>query len=652
MPPRQDFNVKITKKRASSKGYATSLRETNTTPETRQLKGQGTSDEYKSWYALPPEKVGAAVSMVIERIDTNNYEERNRFMRYARLYGNYEALGWSALSAANRTDSTNNKPTFNVIQSSIDTVNSKVARDNPAPYFITSGADYFDKLKAEKSTQFVQGIFQQANVYEVANNDVFRDGCVYGLGGLQFWHNERTNKIECDWVFIDEVKIDRYDGSKGKPRSMHRTHLEPKEMLQARYKDDERALEIIDRVTTTRPFMFRGMQDSVVDMVLWSESWHLPNGAEPGRYVVTITDEALTDKEYKADYFPFAWFRWMKKPVGFWGRGITDEIISGQIEINKILLFIQQCQELQASPVILAEKGSQIAKDAILSNNIARLIEFKGTPPTFLSPTGTNPEIYQHLQWWITNCYGKVGISQATAAGQKQPGVNSAIAMRTMVDVESSRFIQCSKNWEAFFVDCAEIVVKLGKLAYEKDPNFSVDYVDKKSKILKTIPWAKINLPDDAFVIKCDTVSGFPSTAAGRIQTVTDFISNHFISQERGMELLNIDPDLEDEVKLATSSLRLCEKALAEMVEDNKYTHPEKYMNLKLALAVSCATYNQLQVDGCPDQRLQLVRQWIDELCTLLGAPDPQIAAIQQLFTPAPQAPAAPTAPQAGLQAA
>ena len=118
------------------------------------------------------------------------------------------------------------------------------------------------------------------------------------------------------------------------------------------------------------------------------------------------------------------------------------------------------------------------------------------------------------------------------------------------------------------------------------------------------------------------------------------------------MELLNIDPDLEDEVKLATSSLRLCEKALAEMVEDNKYTHPEMYMNLKLALQVSVATYNQLQVDGCPDERLELVRQWVGELCTLQGAPDPQIAMIQQLFAPAPQAPPAPTAPQAGLQAA
>jgi hypothetical protein len=230
--------------------------------------------------------------------------------------------------------------------------------------------------------------------------------------------------------------------------------------------------------------------------------------------------------------------------------------------------------------------------------------------------------------------------------------VNSAIAMRTMVDIESSRFIQVSKNWEKFFVDCAEIVVRLGKKAYEKDSDYSVTYTDKRNKFIKSIPWSKIAAANDIFTIKCDTVSGFPATAAGRIQTVTDFISNHYISFERGMELLNIDPDLQDEIELATSSLRNCERCLSTMVEEGTYEHPEKYLNQKLSLAVSAATYNQLQIDHCPEDRLQLVRQWIDEICSNLGAQDPQLTLIQSLFNAPAAAPPAATAPQAGLQPA
>ena len=658
---RRDFTLKTTKTATKSKA-GTSLHETNVEPERRyrDLSGRD-ADAWKDWWNLPPEKIGGAIAQLVDRIDTNNYEERNRFMRYARLYGNYEALGWAGLSAANRSDQSNNKPVFNIVQSSVDTVNSKIARDNPAPYFITSGADYFDKLKAEKQTQFTIGIFQEMGLYDIANNKVFRDGSTYGLGGIEFDLCPRTNRIKGDWVFIDELKVDRYDGAKGKPRSMHRVIMLQHELLTNRYKDDPEKLAIIEESIQSRPLIFKG-QDSVVEFAVIRKSWHLAIGKEgddnyePGRYVETMDDKVLEDREYKYDAFPFAFFRWMEKVAGFVGRGIPEEILSGQLEINKILMFIQQCQELQASPLILVDTTSEVAEDTLLSNNIARMVKWRGgngaSPPAFISPQSTGPEIYQHLQWWITNCYGKVGISATSAQGTKQPGVNSAIAMRTQVDIESSRFIQVSKNWEKFFVDCAEIVVRLGKEAYAKDENFSVTYTDKRNKFIKSIPWSKIDADNDVFTIKCDTVSGFPATAAGRIQTVTDFISNHYISFERGMELLNIDPDLQDEIELATSSLRNCERCLSTMVEEGDYEHPEKYMNLKLALAVSAATYEQLQIDRCPEDRLQLVRQWIDELCTMLGAPDPQLIMLQQMFNPPPQAAPPATVPQAGLQPA
>jgi hypothetical protein len=601
----------------------------------------------QNWYMLPEEKIAGAIQQVVQRIDDNNYDLRERFMRYARLYGNYESLGWVSLSGANRAEQTNNRPVFNIIQSCIDTVNSKVARDNPSPYFITSGADYFDKLKAEKMTQFVQGIFQESKLYEISNNKVFRDACVYGLGGLQFALNPVSNKIECEWVFIDEMKIDQYDAQKDRPLNMHRCKMIHKEKLLEMYPDKE---EIINEIETTHPHYFKN-RETVVDLVVITESWHLRVGDKPGRHTVTLLDDVLLDEEYDEDWFPFAFFNYYEKPVGMFGRGITEAILSGQVEINKILLFIQQCQELQASPIIIVDSASQISEDVILSNNIARMIPIRsGTmPPQFISPQACSPEVYQHLKDWMMWCYQEVGISQTSAGGTKQAGVNSAIAMRTMVDIESSRFIQVSKNWEQFYVDCAEICVQLGKRAYENDPEFHVSYIDKKSKILKDLPWKKINLPDDMFVIRCDTISGFPSSAAGRIQTITDFISNQFITKERGLELLGMDPDLDDEIKLQTSSLRLTEKCLCDMVEEGIYNHPEKYLNLKLSLSVSVATYNQLVIDKCPEERLQLVRQWVDELVTKLTGVDVAVQALQSVFQPTQPAP---QQAQAGLQPA
>jgi hypothetical protein len=611
----------------------------------RNVSGTRTlSDEMQYWWEQPTDKIGGAIAQVVQRIDDINYEYRDRFMRYARLYGNYEALGWANLSNVNRTDQSNNRPVYNIIQSAIDTINSKIARDNPAPYFITNGADYFDKLKAEKMTNFIQGLFQQMKLYDIANNKVFRDACVYGLGCVQFNLNKQTNKIEAEWVFIDELKIDLYDAQKQQPRSIHRCKMVQKELLISQFPDKE---DVINDLTSSHPTYFRS-NDTVIDFVVTTESWHLSNNGKQGRHVIILADEVLVDEDYDCDWFPLAFYSFYEKPIGIYGRSITETILSGQIEINKILMFIQQCQELQASPVILVDSSSEVSEDVLLSNQIARMIPYRsGTnPPSFVSPQAASPEIYQHLKDWMTWCYQEAGISQTSAGGTKQPGVNSAVAMRTMVDIESSRFIQCSKNWEQFFVHCAEICVKLGKIAYEKDPSFSVQYVNKKSKILKDLPWSKINLPDDSFVIRCDTISSFPQSAAGRIQTITDFISNNWMSKERGMELLQLDPDLEDEVKLATSSLLLCEKLLCQMVEEGIYEHPEPFINLQLVLGVSQNTYNLLKQQDCPEERLELVRQWIQEIATLLTGQDPTVQLLQQTFQPPQQTP--PT-PQAGI---
>lgn len=609
----------------------------------RRLKLTGVnaiSDDMRQWWDKPEDQIAGCIASLVHRIDRNNVEYRERFMRFARLYGNYEALGFANLTSTNTFQNTNNLPVYNIIQSAVDVVNSKICRDNPAPYFITSGANYFDKLKAEKMTQFTQGCFQQMDLYEKANNKVFRDASVYGLGALHFFYNQQKKRLDCEWVFIDELKIDLYDAQKGEPRSIHKCRMINKELLMSMFPDKQTE---INETTTGHPTLFRS-NETVIDYVVYTESWHLASGDHKGRHVISLTDKVLLDEEWDHDWFPIVFFQYYQKPVGLYGRGITESIISGQVEINKILFFIQQCQELQATPLIVTDGDSQISPITLLNNRIARQVKIKsGTmAPQFISPSSTGSEIYQHLKDWMSWCYAEVGISQTAVSGQKQAGVNSAVAMRTMVDIESSRFIQVSKNWERFFVRCAETCVKLGKIVYRKDNKFSVKYVDKKSKIIKEIAWDKINLPEDAFVIKCDTVSSFPQSAAGRIQTITDYISNQYISKERGMEMLNLDPDLEDEVKLQTSTLRLTEKLLADMVEDNKYQHPEPYLNLKLSLSICQSWYNQLKIDECPESRLKLVRQFISEIITLLTGKDPISQMLQMALQPTPTVPIAP----------
>ncbi len=570
------------------------------------------------------------------------------------MYGNLSA--WGATTANSNfgydSDVSTNLPSYNVVQSSIDTIAAKITKDNPKPVFLTTGAkDYFTKVKAEKQTQFIQGIFDNAKVYDKANNSVFRDGAIYGLGALLFRLCDETNLPECDWVFIDDIKIDRIDAMKKTPRSIHLCYVIQKELLETRYPD--KAVEL-GNLVSARPEWFRS-KETVVEVMIVTESWHLPNRDVPGRHVMCVEDVVLVDEEYKSDIFPVAFFSYYDAPAGMYGRGVAATLYDHQIEINKLLLTIQQCQELMAAPLILVPNTAQIAPDVLMSNNIARMVPYNASGPgqvQFITPTACDSAIYEWLKWWIASSYQEIGVSLTSVSGQKQAGINSAIAIRTMVDVESARYINVEKNWEKFFMDCAKICIALVEEAYKKDPNLKINYLDKKSRILKEIFYKDIKTDDLPYSIVIDTISSFPDTFAGRVQTATDFISNGWFNKETGLELIGMNnPDLYEEVKLQTSSLRLCEKRLSQMVEDGQYNHPEPYMDLQLAQRVSEMFYNQLIIDDCPEDRLQLVRQWIEEIITMQGISDPMTQKLQALYQPPPPAAPPPVAPQAGLNA-
>ena len=252
-----------------------------------------------------------------------------------------------------------------------------------------------------------------------------------------------------------------------------------------------------------------------------------------------------------------------------------------------------------------------------------------------------------HLKWWVDIAYQKSGVSQASSAGEKPAGVESAVAMREVADIETGRFALVALAWEQLFVDIARVMVDISRDLYlNKKDELSVSYVDSRNKRVSQIKWKDVDLEDNPFDISVFPVSNLPSSPTGRIQTISEYIQNQWISKERGMELMNLDPDLEGEVNIQTASLRLTEKWLSEMVEDGIYHRPEKFMNLPLVQSVSQGVYQQLLIDNCPDDRLDLVRRFIDETAGLISPPK------QQQPQASPQGPQAPqpqmTAPPQG----
>lgn len=566
------------------------------------------------WWIEPDDELYHSVQQTVTSIESQQSLLSNLRTIFARLYGNYEILGYPFQMFGGRNssnqNSSSNRIALNVIQSVIDTCSAKIAKDQPKMTFVTTGSnDYFLKLRATKLTKYMAGLFKQADVYKNSES-VFRDACITGIGFLKIF--EEDEQIKTEWCAIGEIVVDELDGIYQKPRSMHQRRLYSRDILKTRFPDKEDIINEAQAQTIGRLAL-----SSTTDLIKVTESWHLPSApkAKDGKHCITISSGTLFAEEYEKDYFPIVPFRWMQKPLSYQGRGIAEELLSIQTEINKLLTTIQRSIELAAVPMVFVPDGAKIATDHLLNNTIARMVSYAGPqPPTWLTPTAQNAEVYQHLQWLIQQAYQIVGITQTAASGQKPQGVESNVAIRTVQDIESSRFAMVALRWEEWFMQIAKIMVDMSRDLYMRNPDLNVTFVEKK--MLHEIRWKDVDL-DSPFDVQCFPTSQLPDSPAGRIETISEYIDKEWISKETGMTLLNLDPDLEGEVNRQTSSLRLVEKWISEMIEDGVYHKPEPFMNLSLTLNVAQGIYTQLQVDSCPEDKLELVRDFINDTIDL-----------------------------------
>ncbi|HAT67417.1 MAG TPA: hypothetical protein DCS66_22950 [Flavobacteriaceae bacterium] len=534
-------------------------------------------------------------------------------LRYARLYGNYEMSG---LNAANYTRietsyAVVNRVTLNIIQSMIDTVVSKITKNKPKATFLTSGGDFSLQSKAKKLTKFVDGQFENMDFYSKAVL-AFTDACIFGTGCIKFFI--KNGQLYAERVFIEEIKVDDIECYYAQPRQLHQEKYIHKDVLQQMFPKFVQEIEVASHLGAS------GQQNSYTgnlkDMVRVVESWHLPSGpkAKDGKHCICTSNATLFEEGYYKEYFPFVFFRWNVRPVGFFGQGLAEQLQGLQLEINKTLRTIQVSMHLVSIPKLLVEASSKIVSSH-LNNRIGGVIKYAGTPPTYAPLGGIPPELFSHVDNLLARAYEMAGISQLSAQSVKPAGLDSGKALRTFNDLETERFMSVAKRYEKTFLDAARIMIDLGKDIYEKNQDFDVKVSD--GKFVETIKWKDVNMDADKYMMQIFPTSSLSTTPAARLADVQDMVQAGFIDKEQAISLLDF-PDLESTMDLLTSDNKNLEKVIETMIHEGKYFPPEPYQNLENALRKVQQAYLMYRMRNAPEKRLELLRQYMEDCQALL----------------------------------
>jgi hypothetical protein len=595
------------------------------------------------WWTLKNhDEIAQAVCAVVQTLSQADSVRQSQMQTSARLYGNVSLMGLTGLTFARGQrgmPGTKERITYNVAQSGVDTITSKMVKNKPKPLFLTSGGDWKIQRRAQKLSKFIDGIFYENQAYDQGRM-AFRDSAVVGDGLVHVfnWHN----RVKFERVLAGEILVDEMEAIYGKPRQLHRTRNVDRAVLMDLFPEKKSVIQLANAARTET------QGQSVADQVSVIESWHLPSGpeAKDGLRVICLESGLLEKEEWSKDYFPFARLPWTPRLYGYWSQGGVEQVQSIQLEINKLLWVIQRSMHMAGTFKILAERGAKIVKEHF-NNDFGTVMEYTGVPPSYIIPPIVPPEIYQHLQTLKGQAFEVLGVSQLSATSQKPAGLNSGKALREFQDIESERFTAIGQQYESFYLELAKLSIDVVKEIFETEKSYEIKIPGKK--FLETIDWKDIELEEDEYVMKVFPVSSLPNEPAGRLQTIQEYIQAGFMTPRAGRRLLDF-PDLEQAETMANSKEDWLHEVLEKMLDEEEFFYqPEPDDDLALARELALEYIAFAKVTKVEDQLIQKLRDFLEEvkgMIALASAPQEPGVGPQANPMPTPQSDLVPNVPQ------
>jgi hypothetical protein len=551
---------------------------------------------------------------------------------------------------------------LNVTRNVVDAVTSRVfSKSEPKLTYVTEGGSFEKQDNAKKLELGVEGAFYNADGYDKFT-DCGRDGCVFGTGFTKQYadHDARKTRIE-RWMPW-EVIFDDGEVLYGEPRSLYTAryydkfrlkHLAEKGLMASEF-DLEDKINHILRLSGEKDEDAEFGYQQVALRVRVEEAWHRPSGmgATDGRHVIAVRGCTLLDESWDGGPpdrpWKFAFYRWSKPIVGFYGQGIVEIGQGIQAEINKLVRQIQNGHHLIQGHWLVEQNCKVVS--AHINNDLSTILKYQGIKPEYQAPAIISPEVYQHLWALVAKYYELSGVNQQTAQAQKPADLRSGEAQRVYADQQTETLLEKGKRFARYVRECGQLMVDAAKELADKGAYEVRAMADDG---FETIDWRDLDDPD-GYELRVHETSNMPGTPAGKIELANELLGIPGTDFD-GADVLEIIgmPDMLQKTREKQASRKLVEKRVSEMIRDGTPYEPHPLLNLVEAVAIAGQLCNLAELKDVPDDRLQLVRDFVTkatqmpEFVQQLQAQQQQQAAQQQPGQPGqpPQAGVAQAAP-------
>lgn len=596
------------------------------------LKGGSSQVTSMEWWAddLEDHDVSGRIGAVVRHIRQRTFWRRDMDLLHAGMYG-----GGAATAALNNDSrvSYSYEPMQmprNVCKQAVDTVQAKVAKHRPLPQVLTDRGNWKQQKRARKLTQYLEGVFHQTKFFEKHWPTLVRDAAVFGRGVVRPYRCGKKVKVER--VHPWELLVDDWDARYGEPRSIYHARTMDAGVAIAQFADDDETIasDIMSAAGTSPAdeFDWQTAIDSSVMRVRIVEAWHLCDDEEAhdegkkhhctGRHVISVMGgRVLVNEEWDGKRFPFVILNYCEPVAGFWGSGLAEVLEGWQLAINEQFQKVQDAHHMLGGGIIFKSETSDIVDEHLTNGNVNVITHRAGEPPTFTATQPGHPAVYARERDMPQDALGEVGLTVTSAQGQKQPGINSGVAINAMDDIEDERHIVFGRKGELACLEVAEHFIELEAEIAKQFGELSVSV--PMSGGLLPLKWKDVTLDD--FQIRVFPTSMLPQQLGARLEYLNFLFDRQLIDRQTFIQQLG-GPDAAAEMDLETAD-RLNVDEKLEAILDAEADHellvaqiqatPSAYQDLKWAQKRAQQRYNQAQSRGCPEMNLQALRDYMDE---------------------------------------
>jgi hypothetical protein len=579
---------------------------------------------------------------------------------------------------------------YNLCRGAVDTLQAKIAKQRPLPQCLTQKGNWGTQKRARKMTQFLEGEFYRQRIYEKHAPTIVRDALIFGRGILKVWTEGRRIKVERSLPW--EVYADEWDARYGSPRNMFQVRsmdravgLETFARTESGGWNQKIRSAIMDAGRFSEDDRTASSGGCTVDRIDVVEAWHLCDrpeahargedeeepedededkptaepkgmGGEPtkhrcnGRHVVITTAGTLLDEPWEYDYFPFAVLGYSEAVVGCWAKGLVEQLEGYQYEINLSSVRLSEMFRLSGVHILVPDNAKISYQD--IRNGINITGHQAGGTPQVQQMDLVNEHVRERPRELTQDGLNDAGLSQMSVQSQKPQGITAGIALQTLDDIETERFLIFGRFYEAWNLEIARRFIDCGKAIAAAYGDHAVS-VPMKGGLLK-LKWTDVYV--DGVEIRVFPTSLLPTQLPARLETLEGLWEKQLI--DRATFLRHLDaPDLQAEMDLETADKLVVDEMIDRMLEaeeeegDDAYMPPTAYQPFEWAARRAQQKYNRALLDGAPEFNLDMLQRFIKhaqkEIEKLTPqAPMPAPANINGMAMP-PGAPPAPD-PMAG----